>query len=115
MKKSILIIALISITTISFAQTAKKDTVKNTVKPAVTYQADPNRVYDLQLHLTSEQLFYFTMPDADLQASDKLSGKQITDIEDFKKDTRKDLVKQANELAKNDWLKFKADTAAHKK
>jgi len=113
MKQSILIIALSLISLMSYAQT-KTDTLK-TKAPARQnreYSADPNRVYDIHLELTMQQIQFYITAESELENSDKLTGAQITDIKDFRKDTNKDIIKQLNALAKADYDKWCADTAA---
>jgi len=99
-------IALSLATTFAFAQ-AKKDTVKK----AVEYKADPARVYDIHLQLTSDQISILSTPEHDIETSSKLTGEQITAIKDFLKETRKEINKQAYTQALADYQKFKADTA----
>jgi hypothetical protein len=111
MKKTILIIALALVSAVSYGQNHKADSVKKVApKPPVTYQADRNRVYDIHLQLTYEQLMDYIIPESQLENSDKLSGAQITDIKDFRKDTNKDIIRQLNVQAKADYDKWRADT-----
>jgi len=112
MKKSILTIAILSITTLSFAQ-VKQDTAKKAaivVKAKPEFKLDPAKVYDIHLQLTAQQLQVLTTPDSELEGSDRLSGAQILQLKDFKKDTWKDAARQAGAQANADYLKFKADT-----
>jgi hypothetical protein len=104
MKRSILIAAMALISGASFAQT-KTDTTKK------QYVADQKRVYHVVLDLTFDQATIYTMNDEQLAHHPKLTGEQIGQFQDFKKDENNALWKQIALQADSDYRKWQADTA----
>ncbi|MDB4919852.1 hypothetical protein [Mucilaginibacter sp.] len=115
MKKTIIIIALMAISTLSFAQ-AKKDTAK-TIAPVPAkkeFKLNPEKLYQLPLFTYDEIQLLTQSPDdaKSIEWSDRVSGLQIQQWKAAADAVRKKVAVAMNELIKTEQAKFSADTAA---
>ncbi|MBD1394253.1 hypothetical protein [Mucilaginibacter glaciei] len=114
MKKAILLIALVGISLTTIAQKKTVSAIKNheAYVAAPSFTVDPQKVYQIPLTLNAEAIYAITLtPDewAQIKASPKLSGQQITELEKLAADIRKAIITLQQQAIQKDYDAFMSD------
>jgi hypothetical protein len=117
MRKIILIITIVLISTITYAQTSPVTSSPDSLNASSqkAFKADPNKTYTIQLALNTQAISVLTATPEDwkqIKTSPKFTGEQITQLEQLADVVRKLILQQQQNQIQKDYEKFLAEERA---